>query len=75
MFAYIATEADGGEGIPAFRLGATMFPMVGADMARMDSMRPQAELLAAMGMPIKLVKFTGLEVLEVFTPDAEEQTP
>ena len=68
MWAYIVTESPGDEGLPALHDGAGMaLPMVGADAARMKSLRQYAVTIARdMGKPVKLVRFTGMEVVETF---------
>lgn len=67
MYAFIATEADGQEGICAFQTEPGMWmPMVGADLARMESLRPMAEKIAkATGKQIEVIKFTNREHLEM----------
>ncbi len=55
LYAFIATD----EGIVAMMLGDKWIPMVGADMARMDSLRPVAEKIAGIhGQKIIIAKFT-----------------
>lgn len=66
MYAWIVTEENGQEGIPAYcvRTGQWL-PMVGADTERIESLRDTAMGIAlAKGLPIKLVKFSGIEILE-----------
>jgi len=72
MYAFIATEADGQEGICAFQtepvgeVSGMWMPMVGADLARMESLRPMAEKIAkATGKQIEVIKFTNREHLEM----------
>ncbi len=67
MYAFIATEDDGQEGICAFQIhGGMWMPMVGADLARMESLRPMAEKIAkATGKQIEVIKFTNREHLEM----------
>lgn len=68
MFAFIAEDAGpDDEGIPAEFMQGAWMPLVGADMARMESLRPVARrLAAALGKPIKLVKFsTRTEIEEI----------
>ena len=43
MFAFVVVGDDGDEGIPAIQMGDLMMPLVGADMERIDSLRPQAD--------------------------------
>lgn len=60
MFAFIAEDGrPDNEGVIAQKIGDTWMPMIGADMARIDDIRPHAQALARQfGMKIKLVKFT-----------------
>lgn len=66
MFAFIVLDDDGTEGIPAIPgPGGVALPMVGADMARIESLRPFAENAARrMGKTVSLVKFTNRVHLE-----------
>jgi hypothetical protein len=69
MWAFVATDKDGTEGIPAFQSGAMLLPLVGADMQRIESMRPIAQTLAdERGITIKLVHFTNRQEIETITP-------
>ena len=65
MYAFIATEEDG-EGVIAFfdSVTKTMVPMVGADMARVESLKPIAAGMVPQVGPIKIVKFTNREEIE-----------
>lgn len=59
LFAFI-TEDTGpdDEGICAMRMGNFWVPMVGADMERMEALRPAAEKIAKVsGHRIRLVRF------------------
>lgn len=69
IFAWVCTEADGGEGIPAIdHLGMAM-PLVGADRQRIESLRPFAERVAhELGLPVRLARFSGMETLEHINP-------
>jgi hypothetical protein len=65
MYAFIAKDPDGGEGLAAFLTNEGWQPMVGADMARVHLLKPIAEKLAKnTGQPIKLVKFTTRTEIE-----------
>ena len=68
MFAFTCIDDDGTEGIPAFNSPMGPMPMVGADLARIESLRPIAEQLAR-SHKITLVKFTNRVELEVFGGD------
>ena len=47
LFAFVTTDNnDGDEGIMGFDTGRGMMPMIGADMARVDSLRKTADLVA-----------------------------
>lgn len=72
LYAWVCTEPDGGEGIPAANLGGMPMPLVGADKARIESLRPYAEDVAyQLGLPVKLVRFTNMEVLEHLNTDTK----
>jgi len=66
IYAWVATEPDGGEGIVASNFGGgTMYPLIGADTERIESMREEALRIAKLtGFPIKLVEFTARRELE-----------
>lgn len=69
MFAFVADEGGGDEGVVATHTGAGWMPLVGADMNRVDSLRPLAEELARItGREIRLIKFTNREDLDVLSP-------
>lgn len=69
MYAYVVVDQDGTEGVPAFQAGAMAMPMVAADQARLDQLRPVAESMARqLGKPIELVRFTVREQVEVIQP-------
>ena len=70
MYAWIATEPDGGEGVVAIRLPDGMWmPLVGADRERIDSLRKQAVgIMRDTNMPIALKEFSTCTVLEELTP-------
>ena len=70
IFAFVA-EDDDGEGITGF-LGpdGTWLPMVGADMARVDQLRPIArEIARKSGKRIHLLKFSTRSEVEIIEPD------
>jgi hypothetical protein len=70
MYAFLA-EDDEGEGIAAFldpRTGMWM-PMVGADEARVNSLRQMAKVIAKeTGKPVRLFRFQVREMLEEIEP-------
>ena len=68
MYAFIATE-ECGEGICAAQTSIGWMPLVGADMARVDSLRKLAQQIATKtGRTIRLCKFSVREELESITP-------
>ena len=70
LYAYVV--ADSGpddEGVPAFMTGSTFMPMMGADMERAEQLRGQAQALAdTYGKTVKLVRSTGIELVETIEP-------
>lgn len=71
LYAYVIADADeDDEGVPAFDASGMMMPMMGADRDRAYDLRPMARLLATRhGKPIKLIRSTGIEVVEVIEPE------
>lgn len=67
MFACISTDPDGHEGVCGASLPNLGFTaLVGADMARVDSLRPIARAIAtASGQRIDLVEFSQRRQLEI----------
>jgi hypothetical protein len=65
LYAWVATEPDGGEGVCSTQIGDMHFPLVGADMDRIKSFRQHAEMIhRATGYPVRLVRFSRREDLE-----------
>lgn len=78
MYAFIAVDPeDGTEGIPAFMTPDGMaMPMVGADLERVESLRPIAEDLAARGdLTITLAHFSVREDQFVIDGSTAERLP
>ena len=72
LYAYIAHEPGDpdDEGVTAFKLEGVWLPMVGADEARMKSLKGQAQMIAnSTGHKITLVKFSTKTVLETIEPE------
>lgn len=71
MFAFIQLDPlDNTEGVIAFLTTEGWMPMVGADMGRVESLRPQAQEVAdATGRPVQLIKFSSREELEMLRPE------
>lgn len=69
LYAWVCTEDDGGDGVPATKLGNLVYPLIGADKQRVESMRPHALKVAQItGRPIKLMKFSKMEFVEQVEP-------
>jgi hypothetical protein len=70
MYAFVALDpADNTEGVPAIPgPGGMALPMVGADMKRVESLRPVAEQMVREhpGMKITLCRFEVRTELETF---------
>lgn len=68
LWAWLAVHEDGDEGVSAASLGGVMMPLLGADRARVESLRPYAEMSArATGKRVVLARFdvrTDVEVIE-----------
>jgi hypothetical protein len=72
LYAYVLADKDeNDEGVPAVRLGETVLPLMGADMERMvGRLREVAQSEAnRTGKEIKLIKSTGIEVVETIRPE------
>jgi hypothetical protein len=66
MYAFVVTDDDHTEGVVGFYSESGWLPMVGADMAMVEKLRPIAEKIAAeLGKPVRLLKFTSREEIEV----------
>ncbi|MFA6972511.1 MAG: hypothetical protein WC208_14095 [Gallionella sp.] len=60
IFAFVATETDGSEGIIGMNLDGQWFPLVGANMARVNSLYPVAkEIQLRTGRPFRVLKFSN----------------
>jgi len=68
LYAWVATEPDGGEGVAAMNIPSLggMMPLVGADLDRMKSLRIWAEQVRELsGCPMRLVRFSFREDMEI----------
>ena len=67
MYAFVSEDTGPeDEGVVAENFGGVWMPLVGADMARAESLKPLARMVARKtGKPIKLLHFTNCEELEV----------
>lgn len=70
LYAYVV--ADSGpddEGVPTLWSGVGYLPMMGADRARADDLRAHAVAIAEqLGKPVKLIRSTGIELVETIEP-------
>ena len=66
LYAWVATEPDGGEGVCSMILPNGMhMPLIGADRARVESLRSAAERTRRMsGYPVKLKMFSSGVVID-----------
>jgi hypothetical protein len=72
MYAFVAEDAEG-EGVCGFRGDLGWMPLVGADIARVESIRHVAQIIADQsGKPIRLLRFAVREELEVIHPRKPE---
>lgn len=68
IYAWVATEPDGGEGVCATDIGGIMMPLIGADRERIESLRRHADSISALtGCPVRLVRFSRRDDLEVLS--------
>lgn len=71
LYAYVIEDSGpDDEGVPAFYSPTYgWMPMMGADAERAEQLRDQALFAArAAGKPVKLIRSTGIEVVEVIEP-------
>lgn len=69
IYAFVARDAQGNEGVCAFRAGELMMPMMGADIDRAASLKEMARAIAiAEKTEVRLVRFTKREEVEVIAP-------
>ena len=66
LFAFVVCDAnEDDEGVMAMHDGITWVPMIGADMDRVDSLRPIADQIAMKtNKPYKILKFRLAEMIE-----------
>ena len=67
MYAFVCEDSGPeDEGIIGMQTGMGWMLLVGADMARVESLRPIAETTArSLGKPVKLLRFTTREEVEI----------
>jgi hypothetical protein len=69
LWAFIASDERGDEGLPAATVGDVLVPLIAADPARVESLRDIAQMLADNSRrAITLYKFTGREKVEIIQP-------
>jgi hypothetical protein len=73
LYAWVIEDTGpGDEGVPGFSAGHWLLPMMGADFERAQSLRDIAQDMAdTAGKPIKLIRSTGIEVVEVVSPEVK----
>lgn len=76
IYAFIATDAAGNEGLPAFVADGVAYPLVAADVKRLHCLYPMAKHIAdESGQTLRLYRFRGRELLDTISPAAEEPAP
>jgi len=71
LYAFVIADKDeDDEGVPAFTgANGMLYPMMGADIERANSLHNMAATLArTSGKPIKLIRSTGIEIVETIQP-------
>ena len=70
MYAFIQLDPlDNTEGVIAFMSENGWMPMVGADMGRVEFLKPMAKRVAdETGRPVQLIKFSVREEIEEIEP-------
>lgn len=69
LYAFVCEETPGEEGVCGANMNGQWMPMVGADLLRIESIRPLMKRLAEVSPgPIRLVRFSTREVLEEIEP-------
>jgi hypothetical protein len=71
LYAYVMADKDeNDEGVPAMTVAGNVYPLMGADLPRIKSLRPFAQALAnEQGKEIKLLRFSQMEIVEMVKPD------
>ncbi len=72
LYAFIAQDGTGHEGLPAMHVGDAWMPLIAADEKRLDQLREIAQVLADGAQDkIVLCKFERRVELEVISPQHE----
>ena len=70
VFAFIVVDDDFTEGVPAITADGVAYPLMGADLAAVDVLKPHARALAKQtGKPVSLVHFSKRTVQETYNPN------
>lgn len=65
LYAWVAAEEDGGEGIIAVHSPVGPVPAIGADRERIEGYRPSAVAVSQMmGCPVRLKMFSTVAVID-----------
>lgn len=73
LSAWVIIDADDDESLPAAFIFDHLVPLVAADEARLRILRPFAEAVGRrVGKPVRLIRFTVREELEVIEPKPKE---
>lgn len=70
VYAYLAVHDDGDEAVAGATMpDGTLMPLIAADPARLEALRPYAEAVARLaGKRIRLVRFTTRTDIETIEP-------
>lgn len=70
LWAFIG-EGDGGEGLLAAAIDGRVVPLIAADLARVEQLRPHAQRAAdSTGVAVRLVRFTQRIEIETIEPSS-----
>lgn len=72
VFAFVMIDQDGNEGVPAVSMpSGLVMPLMGADLERVESLRPLAEMFASKtGSTITLCVFGDRREVEIIRPES-----
>lgn len=71
IYAFFLTDAKDREILAAVKKGNDYVPLIAANKTRLKVLQPLAKQLAdSSGMPIKLVRYTGREEINVIAPSS-----
>lgn len=70
LYAWVTADTDeNDEGVPCVHSPVGPLPLMGADLERAKSLRGFAEQVAQKsGRPVRLIRSTGIEVIDVVQP-------